>query len=116
MGKFTTTDLEKGAKQNTPTDSQYHPRPRPSRSRARRYIKIVNKKKSPERTSRRSVTQATDSTRRGWIANTRAATPADAVSACPRSEGAGRARVRIRRTMKKKTTAFAACRRRLVRW
>jgi len=45
---------------------------------------MVARKKSPESTSRRSVAQATDSTRKGWIEKKSAANPAAVLR--PRSE------------------------------
>ena len=57
------------------------------RSWARRYAKIVRRKNSPDVTSRRSVIQATDSTRSGWMAKKSAAAVAPALTASVEAAG-----------------------------
>src|SRR5207237_10157179 len=99
-GRLRAIDFERRSQANTATDSQYHRRLHSSRSQARRYARIVNREKSPESTSRRSVIHATDSTRRGWMANRRAVKAAEKPRAGSRSERSGRANVTSRRTRK----------------
>ena len=67
-GSPTTTDLERRASPKSPTAVQYQTRwSAPSRplSMAFRYETMQSSAKKPMSTSRRSVAQATDSTRRG---------------------------------------------------
>jgi hypothetical protein len=78
---------------------------------------MLEKKKSPDSTSRRSVAHATDSTRRGCSANTNAEKAAASVTGTSVSLDASRAleasSVRARTYT---ITAFAACKSKLVRW
>jgi len=81
-----------------PTDAASSQRRRlPDPSQALRYSKTVSRKKSPERTSRRSVSQPTDSARSGWTAKKSVATIADRRSAPSAKPAASRSK---RRAMK----------------
>ena len=51
--------------------------PTDAASRPRKYSSAAATQKSPESTSRRSLTQATDSTRKGWTANNSAPNAAE---------------------------------------
>ena len=77
-GSTITLAFDTSARTYRPTDpASNHWRRFPVASKALRYIKTVRRKNSPESTSRRSVAQATDSTRRGWMAKKSVAAIAD---------------------------------------